>query len=50
MKSTDIEVVLGGLLTGAFIGFLWHPAASLGAMLTMALVVFAAGGHDGRRA
>jgi hypothetical protein len=33
-----IELVLGGLLTGALIGFFWPPAAALVAMLTAAAV------------
>lgn len=50
MRAIDVQVIVGGALTGAFIGFLWHPAASLGAVLTLALIVFVSGDRDGRRA
>ena len=41
MNARHPEMVVGGLLTGAFIGFFWHPAGSLVALLTAALIVAA---------
>jgi hypothetical protein len=38
MSLIHAELVLGGLLTGALIGFFWPPAAALLAMLTAAAV------------
>jgi len=32
------ELVLGGFVTGSVIGFFWHPAAAILALLTTALI------------
>jgi len=37
MLSIHTELVVGGVVTGGFIGFFWHPVAAL----TAALVVVA---------
>ena len=34
------ELILGGLFTGAFIGFFWHPVAAGFALLTATLIAF----------
>ncbi|HEU5322413.1 MAG TPA: hypothetical protein VFX28_16525 [Methylomirabilota bacterium] len=33
-----LAMVVGGIVTGTIIGFFWHPAASLAAMLAAAAV------------
>jgi hypothetical protein len=38
VSAIHIELVLGGLLTGALIGFFWPPSAALVAMLTAVAV------------
>jgi hypothetical protein len=40
LSVIHVELILGGLHTGAFIGFFWHPVAAVLAMLTAALLAF----------
>ena len=39
MISVHTELVVGGALTGGFIGFFWHPVAALVAALVAAGLV-----------
>ena len=39
MISVHTELVVGGALTGGFIGFFWHPVAALLAALVAAGLV-----------
>jgi hypothetical protein len=42
VSASHAELVLGGILTGAVIGFFWHPLAALLVVLTAALIALRA--------
>jgi hypothetical protein len=42
VSGRNAELVLGGILTGAVIGFFWHPLAAFLAMFTVALIALGA--------
>jgi len=39
MSAIDLELILGGLLTGGIIGFLWQPDAAILALLAAVVLV-----------
>jgi hypothetical protein len=39
MFSIHTELVVGGVMTGGFIGFFWHPVAALTAVLVVVALV-----------
>jgi len=39
MFSPHTELVVGGVVTGSFIGFFWHPVAAVAAALLVVALV-----------